>query len=278
MIVVTTNSLNKNSTLPALPNAVECAFLERETGADFMLSIAPYPCRTPALLQKHIDAGAILVQHKSGLDMIASMGERLDSEIARMCSVASHQWQRMLIYTGTFHKRGDELLLNYTPTDYKYAQLDGAIEKWHARGGVTRNLQSDEHIPEWCETKLRHMAEMKDMPVKLIYQRERMPDVPPMQDDPLQLCIPVRDARNALVNIPDVGPKLVEWLWRVTDGNFGHALTLLTHPEAAKVFDDKPRNLGAALIEKCRVYFGLQHPNYITQIEYDVQGEKSDGK
>lgn len=276
MIAVTTNSLNKNSTLPTLPNAVECAFLERETGADFMLSIAPYPCRTPALLQKHIDAGAVLVQHKDTSDLVSSLGERLDDSIARMCSVAHRQYQRVLLSVGMFSDNKGDLIVNGHNSGVKWVQYMGAMEKWNARGGVVSNVDRANLIPAWCELKLKHLQEMRDSPVKMVYQRERMPDDPPlpMEDDPLQLCIPVRDARNALVNIPDVGPKLVEWLWRVTDGNFGHALTLLTHPEAAKVFDDKPRNLGTALIEKCRTYFGLSHPNYITQIEYDV--EKSD--
>lgn len=276
MIAVTTNSLNKNSTLPALPNAIECTFLERETGADMLISVAPFPIRTVALLHKHLDAGAILVQHKDTLDLVSSLGERLDDSIARMCSVAFRQYQRVLLPVGIFAEHNGELVVNGHNSGVKWIQYQGAMSKWNKRGGVIENVDSARLIPAWCELQLKQLTELLANPVKPVYQHERMPDSAPMQDDPLQLCIPVKDARNVLVNIPGVGPTLTEWLWRVTDGSLAHCLTLLTHPDAATLYDDKPRNLGPALIGKCREYFGLVRvQDYITQIEYDTIGEKS---
>lgn len=282
MIAVTSNSLQRNSTLPALPGSIECSFLEDITGADFLLSVAPYPCRTPALLQKHVDSGAVLVQHKSTLDLLNSLGERLDDCIARMVECATNKmtYQRVLVATGIFTwtlKAGKKyVVLNGVDTDVLWNSLRGAIGKWEGRGGRYVNLPSDADIPEWCEMTLRHMTEFAQYPVKMVYKTARMPDAIP-EADLFQFPISVKDARNTLINIPGCGPQLVEWLWRVTDGNLAHCLTLLTHPDAATLHDDKPRNLGSALIGKCREYFGItRDTDYITMIEYEM--EKSDGK
>lgn len=280
MIAVTSNSLLHNSTLPALPNSVPCSFLEDETGADFLLSIAPYPCRTPALLQKHIDAGAVLIQHKSTLDLLNSLGERLDDASARMveCTLNKRTYQRVLLstglYTWTLRDGKKYVVLNGVTTDTLWNSYRGAVGKWEGRGGRYVNLVSDADIPEWCEMTLRHMQEFSQYPVKHVYKTARMPET--IDADLFQFPISVKDARNVLINIPGVGPTMAEWMWRITDGNLAHCLTLLTHPDAATLYDDKPRNLGSALIAKCREYFGLTRPtDYITQIEYDTIGEKN---
>lgn len=241
-----------------------------------LISIAAYPVRTEALLIKHIESGALLVQHKDSLDVITSLGERLDDSLARMCSIAFRQYQRVLLTIGLFAEHRGEVCVNGHDTGVKWIQYQGAMSKWGKRGGCIENVDKAALIPAWCELQLKHLQEMRDKPLKPVYQRGRMPDGAAMVDDPLQLCIPVRDARNTLISIPGVGPELAEWLWRVTGGNLGYALTLLTHPEAATLHDDKPRNLGPALIGKCRAYFGIEREtDYITQIEYDVIGEKS---
>lgn len=283
MIAVTTNSLNKNSTLPALPNAVECPFLERLTGADFLISIANYPIRTEALLLKHIEAGAILVQHKSGLDMLASMGERLDSEQARMM-IAHRQYQRVLLVTGlnnlSIRPQSDkfmELTINGVDTGIRWNQYIGAREKWMERGGVIADLPNDSFIPTWCELKLKHLAEMSGKGVvKHVYQKTTMPhDVPGEFDDPLQLLIPVNDGRNLLLSLPDAGPTTVEWLWKVSGGNVWLALQIATHSEWYKSLPDKPRSFGPAFISKAQKYIGaLEHADKLKAL-LEMIGVKS---
>lgn len=276
MIAITSNSLNSNSTLPHLPGSIECPFLERETGADLLLSIAPYPIRTPALLLKHIDSGAVLVQHKSGLDMIASLGERLDSEQARMM-VAHRQYQRVLLTTGLYSKSRDgELTLNGVSMGCKWIQYQGAVSKWRARGGCVENLPSDADIPEWCELQVKHLVEMRDKPVKHVYTHARMPhDVPGEFDDPLQLLIPVQDARNLLLSLPDAGPATVEWLWAVSGCNAWLALQIATHSEWYKHLPNKPRNFGPAFIRKAQAYLGASDHGALLKDLLAMIGEKS---
>lgn len=255
MIAVTSNSLISNSTLPPLPNAIACEFLEEMTGADVMLSVAEYPVRTRPLLKRHLESGAILVQHKHGLDLLASFGERLDSEIARMCESAPRQAQRVLLTIGTFYRRGKELYLDGVPTGMEWLQYQGAISKWRGRGGCVENLPTSSYIPDWCEMQLKHLREYRNAPVKQVYARARMPDDAPVEGDPLQLCVRVDDGRNVLIAIPGVGPRLVEWLWEQTGGNLAWCLRLLTHESDYRLFEERPRNLGPALIEKCRALF-----------------------
>lgn len=275
MIAITSNSLNKNSTLPHIEGAVECPFLERETGADLLISVAPYPIRTPALLLKHLDAGAVLVQHKSGMDMVASLGERLDSEQARMM-VAHRQYQRVLLTTGLFSEAGGELTLNYVGMGIKWIQYQGAISKWRARGGCVENLPNDTFIPEWCELQVKHLREMQDAPVKHVYNRTRMPhDVPGEFEDPLQLLIPVQDARNLLLALPDCGPSTVEWLWSVSKGNAWLALQIATHSDWYHHLPNKPRSFGPAFIKKAQAYLGANAHGALLKDLLAMIGEKS---
>ena len=277
MIAITSNSLNSNSTLPAIPGAIECPFLERETGADGLISIAPFPIRTPALLYKHLDAGAILFQHKSGLDLLASLGERLDSEIARMCSKAFRQYQRVLLITGTFSKSDKEVTLNGMRTGILYKQYQGALSKWNKRGGVIEHLPSDEDVLDWVALQESHLRELRDNPVKPVYTRSRMPHDDAMQDDPLQLCIPVQDGRNLLLSLPDCGPTTVEWLWRVSGGNTWLALQIATHSEWYKHLPDKPRSVGPAFVKKAQAYLGASEHSALLKDLLTMIGERSNG-
>lgn len=260
MIAVTSNSLLPNSSLPPLPGAVECAFLEEVTGADVMIvhPNAEYPVRTRPLLRRHLEAGAILVQHKHKLDLIASFGERLDSEIARMCEVTRRQAQRVLLTIGTFYAREGELFLDGVGLGVPWATYEGAMQKWRGRGGCVENRPTASYIPYWCETQLRHLREYRAEPVKMVYaERARMPDALPEDGDPLQLCVRVEDARNLLLALPGCGPVIVEWLWKVSEGNAWLALQIATHSEWYKSLPDRPRNFGPAFIARAQKYLGM---------------------
>lgn len=276
MIAVTSNSLNANSTLPPLPNAIECPFLERLTGADILISIAPYPVRTEALLVKHVESGAILVQHKDSLDVIASLGERLDDSLARMCSIAFRQYQRVLLTVGMFSEHKGEVCINGHDMGVKWIQYQGAMSKWSKRGGCVENVDKAALIPAWCELQVKHLQEMKDRPVKPVYQKARMPhDVPGEFDDPLQLLIPVQDARNLLLSLPDAGPTTVEWLWKVSGCNAWLALQIATHSEWYKHLPDKPRSFGPAFIKKAQAYLGANAHGALLKDLLEMIGEKS---
>ena len=286
MIAITSNSLNSNSTLPPIPNAVECPFLERVTGADMMISIAPYPVRTEALLLKHIESGAILVQHKDTMDVITSLGDRLDESIARMCTIAFRQYQRVLLTVGIFAEHNGGLVCNGHDTGVKWVQYQGAMSKWGKRGGVIENLDKRSLIPQWCEMQVKHLNEMSGAgTVKQVYQRSRMPHDAPKQnengefDDPLQLLIPVQDARNLLLSLPDCGPATVEWLWKMSGHNAWLALQIATHSEWYKHLPDKPRSFGPAFIRKAQAYLGAhEHADKLIAFQQLVKanGEKSD--
>ncbi len=182
--------------------------LEAITGADLMLTLAPYPATSEMLIRKHIEQGALLVQRKSGLDLAYSVGERLNSSLARMHEVHARQAQCVLLTTGNWicNLHGDAVL-GGNQTSIKYMDLLAGISKWHDRGGVVEQIVDDLLIPAWCTMKLKHLQEYRDQPTKEVWQRAVFPDDPPRADDSLQLPVRVRDWRRWFTAMVDgIGP------------------------------------------------------------------------
>lgn len=202
------DSSETRTTLPAIPGAVPIPCLEELTGADLMVSPLTIPAATLTLIQRHIAAGALLVQGKwSAGDLAASLvDERMLASLARMWEVGASQVQRVLLYCGTVP----------TPGSPEYA----ALSKWADRGGrVEPPLPSVSWVPAWCEMKLRHLAEYEAQPLRWVYGERAKFNTRP-EDDPLQLLaeVPAGDPRHVLVALDGVGPTLAQrwWEWSNT--------------------------------------------------------------
>ena len=127
MIYIDPNEALNRSLMPTIPDAVELPYLESIAGADLMLTIEPFPATTETLIRNHIKAGAILIQRKSGLDLSASVGERMNSSLAKMKSMNARSWQSLLLFIGVLTERKDGRgLIDGRDTGKKFSQIKAA--------------------------------------------------------------------------------------------------------------------------------------------------------
>lgn len=277
MILVTSTEYAVTSRLPALPDAVILDWLEAETGADFALSAYDeLPVRKPAHLEEHLQRGAcVLVQRKSGLDLVHSLGDVLDDVQARMCAAAPRAAQRVLLVTGAWNVDGDgyATLDGYAiPGRVTYAAVLGAMEKWGARGGTVTQIPRDALIPGWAQLKLKHLREFVRTPEKVAYPpTEAYPDDPPAPGDALQLLRRVTDFRRTLVTLPGLGYTLTERIWEWSGGNPLTALNALTDINTLAL-ESKPRGVGTSLIRSVRRYLGIPD-KWRSLVDKDENGE-----
>lgn len=210
------------SRLPAIPDVQVSNVLESLTGADILISPLQMPM-TEVLLPRHIKAGALLAQRKSGADLPASIDSRLWTSLARMRATGARQWQCCLLLTGFYlpnTKTGKVLIItpefhqdgrvtfrteNYPHMDYKSVQ--SSLRHWCWYGGVVHQLTCDDEIPGWCKVAEKRLMEKR----KAGKTKEIWPDAeklfdPPAKDDPLQEPIEVRDWRRILAQLDKVGP------------------------------------------------------------------------
>lgn len=259
MVIVDPTEQDTDTRLPPIPGAVVWAGLEALTGADLLLSALDAPASTETLIRKHIAAGALLVQRKSGTDLVHSLGDRLNSSLARMHEVAPRRvGQHVLLFTGTLTCGPDgQALIDGHDAMGKYWACVAALARWGDRGGVVETLPSDALIPQWVEMRLKHLREYADpaAAVKQVYAPVEMPMDPPAPDDPLQLPVAVRDGRLVLVQLRGIGPKLAERIWEYCGRNLGWALTLLTDEGSPE--EHKIPGIGLQTIRNIREQFGL---------------------
>lgn len=259
MVLIDPTEGDADTRLPSLPNAIVSPGLEALTGADLLLSALDAPASTETLIRKHIAAGALLVQRKSGADLVHSIGDRLNSSLARMHEVAPRRAaQHVLLFTGTLTCDADgQALIDGHDAMGKFWAVTAALARWGDRGGVVETLPTDAMIPQWVEMRLKHLREYAapEGAVRFVYPPNEVPMDPPAADDPLQLPIAVRDGRVVLAQLRGIGPKLAERIWEYTGRNLGWALTLLTDegsPETVKI-----PGIGLQTIRNIRQQFGL---------------------
>lgn len=257
--------------------------LEAETGADIIISALQMPL-APATLKHHIQAGALLIQRKSGLDLVSSIGGRLWSSLARMRATGARQWQCVLLTTGVFlPDPRDGTCLVAVPTVYpdghvewrylshpeprQYSAVLSCLRHWCWYGGVVVQLPSDDLIPRWLEeTELRLVekvvARLKGGVVKEIWDGGEI-DWPDDTGDPLQEPREVKDWRRILAAFPGVGPArataLREAMLRAgMADNLMQALVAITDPEPLSV-----PGWGPGLRRRVREALGLEENEII---------------
>lgn len=248
-IFITSGELT--TTLPLIPGAIPLPCLEELTGADLMVSPLTIPAATLTLIQRHIAAGALLVQGKwSPGDLAASLAdERTLASLARMWEVGASQMQRVLLYCGMVP----------IPGSPEYA----ALSKWADRGGrVEPPLPSVSWVPAWCEMKLRHLAEYEAQPLRWVYG-ERAKFITRPEDDPLQLLaeVPVADPRHILIALDGVGPVLAQRWWEWANAHpaecDGTALGIIAQMTCTGKGCEKVSGWGKGKAQGVREHLGL---------------------
>jgi len=221
--------------------------VERETGGDFI--IAPEVCPThkvillcrkltvaqvatrlnipiidvvkmraeeedmDSVLFEYLYRGSLVVQRKSGSDLIASIqGPRLEESLSRMNRAVPFRSQRVLLYTGNFTEKDGLVLLDGSRTGLSYMAFVMALTAWSNRGGVAINLQRDTMILEWIKLVEKQLASYEHQSTKDVYPSVYYPPDMPDDFDLLQMPIEVSDWRKTMITFPGLGPDKVNAL------------------------------------------------------------------
>jgi len=236
VIVVDNSELASDSRLPAIPNSKSSTTLEALTGADILITPLTIPCRSEKLMRVHIKAGALLVQRKSGQDLVMSIGERLNTALARMRSVGARQFQCVLLSTGYYAPKFDNknsLWVGVLKSDAKkgkpyiwwkdvprsYQALQTSLRHFAYRGGVYIPLTCDDEIPGWCKRTEEELIAFHKGEMSVIKQvwpsAKTYPPDPPHPNDPLQEPVLVKDARVIVAQIDGIGPVTANRVWNI---------------------------------------------------------------
>lgn len=232
--------------------------LEAWTGADMLITHHAFPASTEALVRQHIALGAILVQRKSGLDLVHSVGERMGSSLARMRATGARQAQCVLLFIGVLTcNHDDKAVVDGRETSVPFWAVQGAISKWHDRGGVFESISRAKLTGDWLRMKQKHLTEYAQEPVHSVW-----PTKPEMTDtnNPLQVPQLVQDGRVTLATLPGLGPTRANALWDYAP-NLAELLCLLTTP-SSKVTDIN--GIGPKTIANIRAYLGLDDVMQLT--------------
>lgn len=270
-IYVDPTEIRAGSRLPSMQGVVVVNGLEALTGADMMLSVYAAPVTSDALIRKHVTAGALLVQRKSGEDLINSLGAHLNSALDRMWTITQRPGQCVLLFSGRLAADADGMaVIDGRLSHRSYISVLGGLSRWHDRGGVVEQIAGDDLIPAWCEMKASHLREYCDPSgeVKHFYPDTALRVVD--KSDPLQMLIRVNDGRVTLATLPGIGAKTADDLWNWGGGNLARILDALCTPTTLKR-EDRPRGIGPATIRAVRAWMGYEEPQAQTKKTTDEQ-------
>jgi len=237
-IYIAASELSSNSRLSAIPGSKSSTVLEAITGADILITPLKIPCTTEKLIQLHVKAGALLVQRKSGSDLVMSIGERLNTALARMRSVGARQWQCVLLSTGYYAPKFDNRdamwvgALKSDATKGKpfiwwydvprsYLALQTALRHFAYRGGVYIPLSCDDEIPPWCTRTEEELIAFHSGETSVIKQvwpsASSYPPDDPLPNSLLQEPVLVTDGRVVLSQFKGVGPTIANRVWKIVE-------------------------------------------------------------
>lgn len=169
----------------------------------------------PIFLKDHLAAGALLIQRKSGLDIAASVGERMYTSLERMLALPTCQAQRILLFIGHMNcTREGKANINGQDVPLQgesYWSIRGSIAKWQERGGCYDEITRIGLLPRWLQLREAHLKEFQAHPQAVFYKSQ-----PPLemsnQRDVLQDLVVIKDWRTSLVTFPGVGAKRLQTL------------------------------------------------------------------
>ena len=179
--------------------------LEALTGADVMLTPLNLPITGPALIKKHIGAGAIFVQLKFGRDLPGSLGERMKESLYRMKSAGARPCQCVLMYVGSLSCGKDGWAVingrSRQRPKRKYSGIMTAIWHWIRRGGS--------YYPVTREGELAQVLKAMERDLGAGSVTEFWPGkiTTGFSNDPLEELEKIRDWRVAFANMSTaIGP------------------------------------------------------------------------
>jgi len=245
-------------------------WLEEITGADAIVTPSKLPLNEGTLMF-HTGEGACLLQIKHEGDLAASVGNRLNSAIARMIPLTRYAWQRQLVPVGMYHgadnqARSVEVAVDTGRKPYwrsvnpavPFDALQTAAWHWTLRGGCfIPFVQHPMQLQSYC-MRLDHDLIELSKKKKKVY-----PELPaiysdPRQDDPLQKVELIKDGRRILTAFPGIGQQRADDLWEKVDGQLWHALLILSEPWQHKKSPKKfPGGIGKKTVENARDILGL---------------------
>jgi len=177
-----------------------------------------------SVLYEYLYLGSIVVQRKSGNDLISSVqGPRLEEALSRMNRAVPYRSQRMLLYTGTFGEKNGYVTLDGKVTGLQYMAFAMALTAWCNRGGTLIHLESDNMILEWVKLLEKQLESYHNVSTKFVYPETYYPSDMPDVYDLLQLPIEVIDWRKTMVTFPGLGPDRVNALKKHLEEQYGTA-------------------------------------------------------
>jgi len=224
-------------------------------------------------------SGALLVQRKSGMDLLNSLGERMNGAIAKMIPNTYCNGQRILLYTGVYTEaKNGQLKLNGHTTNYKWWSFQCALDKFQDRGGVTTNLNSDSQILQWIKHREIHLKEYQHKDIKWIFSDVYYPPDLPFETDELQIPRKVSDARLILAQLPGMGPETVNSLWFYVQDviGLGRVPTLLEVLQYATSYETAKnvKGYGKKRVTLNRRNIGLPDGHYLAMAQHNITIQK----
>jgi hypothetical protein len=264
----------KSSNMPMIKNEIVVAGMEKETGADIIVSRLTAVPTTIQIVHLHARFGAAFVQRKSGSDLADSVGARMNSSIAKMLTLpVAYAGQRMLVTTGhfetnekwntvvgqTLNRKGKVPFIKWYPNERtNYKALHTSIRRWAMHGGVSViPLGKDADLTWWLQGLEEDIINFHDNPVRYIYEPMDFPDDAPLPTDPIQLPRRVTDARRAIAMFPGIGYKKANDVWIASNEDFFLSVAILTDEENEHKAI-RPRGVGPKTIANCRAWLALK--------------------
>jgi hypothetical protein len=260
MLIIESSEAREGTRLPpAVVRAGEVVVgLETLTGADFVISPLSEP-KLPSklrdcaphhhLLKKHTQAG-ILVQRKSGLDLINSLGDlaSIENRMLDWCGKVG-PW---LLTTGMLAVNKNRLILDgqFVDGNHSYKSVMAALDWWQLRGGGVITLTNDVYITTW----------VKHWHAEMLHKLGNNPERVVLDFPATQTLTDEQHWWTALASVPEIGPvrakAVADWLppeWQ----SMAHALRCLVDMENVNL-PGKPKGVGPKTIRAVRDWLGIE--------------------
>ena len=158
------------------------------------------------------------------------------------------QAQCILLFIGFMTEVDGKCHINKQDTRLDFFTVQGAISKWHDRGGVVEFLPKPSLVEQWCKMKIAHLEEYKRKPIKEQYPEKPIINV---KSELLQIVTQVSDGRVMLASLPGIGEKAAGVLYEKFEGDVASALCWLTDPDCVI------KGIGTKTVENVRKFMGI---------------------
>jgi len=268
MIVIDPTEANSQSRLPTdiITNSLLCEGLEHLTGADMLISPVSNPPLTSVTgaigklsLEKHLASGAVLVQRKSGADVVNFIKDH-DQILAKMLKWTNQPW---LLTIGVYMCDKDNKLIVEGKrvggdTGWSYWSYWGALRSWQLRGGYVDNIVRDNMFMDWYDRTVKALN-----PEPIVYAMPRKPSQQIIIDsEESDGEIYRRSAAiTALATIDNVG---IAKAAAIADyaGSLADALVFLSDPANIKYKNESenyPKGVGSKIFANTSRWLGLKN-------------------